>query len=213
MSRFSRFIIFIPLFLISTPSRAVLVVEGDPSFRQLVDRELQLMRDGKRGVVCQKLVEQLDTASPQTIIRPITKDESTWHPNDRKGTRSYVVAGDTKVRGGQRDTPTEAVIYLHPQRVDPSLSLYKLGTMVYSLASAKDLNLGTFSGDFKIREKRAVFYRNAWCDSLHFPLINVSGRTQTMEYQKAKEKGLISPENQELFPILSTTNESAEGEE
>jgi hypothetical protein len=193
------FVLFIHGFLLAGIS-----IEGDDTFRSNVTKELQSMREGKRGLVPQTLIERLDISTAATTIKPITNEEETWHPNDRKGTRSFVVPVDTKIRGGQRNVPTGAIVYIHPNRVDPSLSLYRLGTFAYQLAVAADLNRGEFSGDYKIREKRAVFFRNAWCDSLKYSVIDVSGRIPTKEYQTAKSKGLINDENKDRFPILET---------
>jgi hypothetical protein len=84
--------------------------------------------------------------------------------------------------------------------------LFRLGTFAYELSIAMDLNYGQYSGDFKVREKRATFYRNAWCDAAKFPLIEMSGRVPAKEYQAAKAKGLIVEENAAYFPILDVSN-------
>lgn len=137
-------------------SAAVEIDRQDEAFLASVSKELQAMRTGSRGIACQALIERLDGSPAMTIIRPVTEDETTWHPNDKKGTRSHIVPQDTKIQGAERRQPTGAVVYLHPSRVDPSLSLYKLGTMVYFLAMAADLNTGQFSSDYRLRERRAA---------------------------------------------------------
>ena len=185
------------------PAGAVLIVDSsDPSFHSLVVQEVDHMKKGDRGVACQILIERVEGSTVTTTIRPLTKDESTWHPNDRKGTRSHVMPLDTKVRGAERQQPTSAILYLHPRRIDPKYSLFRLGTFVHELVLAMDLNGGTYSGDYKIREKRAVFFRNAWCDALGFNLIDLSDRVPTPEYQEAKKLGLLSKEYSANFPIL-----------
>lgn len=187
----------------------IVVDSSDGQFSRFVEKELSLMRDSKRGVVCQELVRRLDSATATTTIKPITKDEGTWHPNDRKGTRSHVVSMDTKVRGAARTTPTDATVYVHPSRIDPALSLFKLGTFAHLLATAMDLNMGTFSGDYKIQEKRAAFFRNGWKDSLGLEQVLVSDRVPTADYKEAKASGLLTPENAALFPILMESSEPA----
>src|SRR5690242_1148746 len=87
---------------------------ADPNFQSQVTTELDLMRQGKRGIVCQVLVDRLDNSQANTTIKPVTKDENTWHPNDRKGTRSHTVPVDTKLRQAERTVPTSAVLFLHP---------------------------------------------------------------------------------------------------
>jgi hypothetical protein len=185
------------------PAQAHISIDStDPQFEANVQKELTLMRNGKRGIVSQELVHRLDEASAPTVISPVTSDERTWHPNDRKGTRSHVVPQDTKVRGSARTIPTGALIYLHPSRIDPSFSLFKLGTFAQMLAVAMDLNLGTYPEDFKLQEKRSVFFRNAWRDSLGLELISLSDRVPTPEYEAAKKAGLIRTDQVLNFPIL-----------
>lgn len=183
--------------------KAEVIVEGEsPVFQNQVLAELNAMRQGKRGLVCRTLIETLDTTQSTTTIREITKDESTWHFNDRRGTRSHVKAMDNKLRGGERNVPTGAIVFLHPTRVDPKSSLFKLGTMVTQLAVAADLNTGHFSGNNVTREKRAAFYRNAWLDSMGLKISDKDDKIPTPEYRRAKEKGLLTEENKALFPIL-----------
>ena len=200
---FKKLLFLFLMLLIPKLGWTSIIMEGDEAFQTKLNKELNLMRNGDRGPVCRELLRRLDTSFSTTTIRPITSDEETWHPNDRKGTRSYVVAADTKLRGGERTSATAAILYLHPSRIDPGLSLFRLGTLVYELSTACDLNLGQFSSDFKTREKRAVFFRNAWCDALHFNLIEISNRIPTTEYQKAKTKGLIQDSYSNYFPILN----------
>lgn len=176
--------------------------ESDPQFYSLVLKEVTLMRQGERGVVCQTLIDRIDASTATTTIRPVTSDETTWHPNDRKGSRSFVLPLDTKVRGAERGEPTSAVLFLHPSRIDPKLSLFRLGTFVRELAQAMDLNTGAYSGDFRTREKRVIFFRNAWCDVQGFGLIEISDRIPTPEYQEAKKLGLIEASFSAFFPIL-----------
>jgi len=186
---------------------AVLIVDpADPQFHTLVTNEIKLMQEGKRGLVCQALIEKIEHSSATTTIAPLTRDEKTWHPNDPKGIRSHVVAVDTGIRGGARKESTSAFLYLHPSRIDPHLSTFKLGTFVHELVLSMDLNLGVFSGDFKIREKRANFFRNAWRDSLGLGLYETSGNIPTTEYQEAKKKGFLTKENADDFPILDVEN-------
>lgn len=185
------------------PAKTQLIVDdSDPQFFSDTNRELQVMRAGGRGLVCKEVVSRLDASSVDTHIKPVTQDEKTWHPNDRKGTRSHTVALDNKVRGAERRQPTPAIVFLHPSRVDRGISLFKLGTFVSELESAMDLNAGTFFGDYKVREKRAAFVRNAWRDSMGLGLISISDRVPTDEYQRAKQLGLINEKAAAFFPIL-----------
>jgi hypothetical protein len=190
----------------SNGKAAVRVDEADVEFKILVDNELEAMRTGKRGLVCQTMVERMDKLTVDTTIKPITNDEKTWHPNDPKGTRSHVVAVDTIMRSGSRKAPTAAVLYLNKLRANPKLSVFKLGTFVHSMATAMDLNMGVFSGDYKVREKRASFFRNAWRDSMSLGYFETSGDVKTHDYQLAKKMGLIIPENKDYFPILDPKN-------
>ncbi len=181
---------------------AVEIDEQNPSFAENVIKELILMREGKRGVVCAELVNRLDQSQSVTTIRPITPDEKTWHPNDRKGTRSHVVPLDTKLRSAARTMPVSAVLYLHPSRIDPQLSLFKLGTFVDELANAVDLNRGTYSGDYRLQTRRSTFFRNAWKDALGGEMVQLADRVQTLDYQKSKKLNLLTEENAGRFPIL-----------
>lgn len=191
------------LLLIAPAATAKISVDPtDPTFMAQVEKELDLMRSGKRGVVSEELVRRLDESSATTTIKPVTKDERTWHPNDRRGTRSHVVPQDTKVRGSSRAVPTDALIYLHPSRIDSSMSLFKLGTFAQVLAVAMDLNWGTYPADFRLQEKRSVFFRNGWRDSLSLELISISDRVPTPEYAEAKKAGLLTAEYAPQFPIM-----------
>jgi len=181
---------------------ALQIDDSDPSFQALVQKEIDLMKEGKRGLACQVLVDRLEKSSATTTIKPVTSDETTWHPNDRKGTRSHVVPLDTKLRGAARTSPTSSVLYLHPSRIDPRLSLFKLGTFPHELAISVDLNRGEYPGDYRLVEKRATFFKNGWRESLNLPLIQIADRVPTPEYQTAKREGLISEEDREFFPIL-----------
>lgn len=186
-----------------TPAAAVLRVDqADPVFATNTLKELDAMRSGKRGIVCQSLIARLDVATATTTVKPLTSDEATWHPNDRKGTRSHTVALDTRVRGGERTKPTSADVFVQPARVDLAMSLFKLGSFVHELALAADLNDGRFSADYRVREKRASFYRNAWLDSLGLRPLAVSDRVLTPEYLEAKNRGLLTDANKSNFPIL-----------
>jgi hypothetical protein len=196
---------FLGFFLIGRFSSlwaGIVIDDVDPEFKANVVAELNLMREGKRGIVCQELVERIELSSAIASIRPVTKDEKTWHPNDSKGTRSHLVPLDTRPRGSSRKIPTSVNIFIHPSRVDPKLSLFKLGTFVYHLALALDFVEGSFSGDYKVEEKRAVFFKNAWRDALHLSLFEISDRVPTEEYQEAKAAGLITPTYRSFFPIL-----------
>jgi len=137
-----------------------------------------------------------------TTIKPLTRDEMTWHPNDSRGVRSHVVADDFKVRGAARMDPTPATIYLHFTRINPKFSAYKLGTFVHQLSEAFDLNTGRFSGKYQIRERRSSFYRNAWRDSLGFPVLEMAGDIEIKDYKVAKESGYINDDYRDQFPIL-----------
>lgn len=189
---------------------ALVIDASDPVFQENVQKEISLIRSGKRGIAPQELLDRIESSEATTTIRPITADETTWHPNDRRGTRSHVVPKDTRIRGARRSVPTSATLFLHPARVDPSMSLFKLGTFVYELAMAMDLNMGEYSGDYRIREKRAMFFRNAWFDAMRLPLVGISNRIETTEYQQAKELGLVTEENKTSFPILDFTEHEAE---
>jgi hypothetical protein len=203
-----RLLKLLPFFILAllavpVPGQAALVVdETDAEFVRLVNAELEAMRSGQRGVVSKQLVGRLDAAAVTTTIKMLGPDESTWHPNDHRGTRSHVVAGDTKLRGAARTQPTSATVFLHKPRVDPSMSLYRLGTFVHELSLAADLNEGRFKGDYPGREKRATFYRNGWLDAMRYKLVLVSDRIPTPEYSRAKELGLLTEDNAAAFPIL-----------
>lgn len=183
----------------------VIIDRSNKEFAAQVEKELIALREGRRGVVSLELARRLETSASTTTIRPVTLDESTWHSNDLRGTRSHVVPVDTRLRGEKRGKPTSAILYLHPNRINPSFSVYKLGTFIYELSQAVDLNRGEFSGDYTIREKRAVFFRNAWCDSQKFPIIEISGRVPTPEYKTARDAGVLTLENAAFFPILDST--------
>ncbi len=187
----------------SVPVLAKVQIDPDNStFAAQVLTELNLMREGKRGVACEVLVRRLDESEALVTIEPITSDEKTWHPNDRKGSRSHVVPLDTKLRSASRTSPVSSILYLHPSRIEPLLSLFKLGTFADELANAVDLAKGTYSGDYRIQTRRSAFFRNGWKDSMGGALVHLSDRVPTVDYQEAKKLGLISKEFAEIFPIL-----------
>jgi len=188
---------------LSGPLHAAVQVDPlDPAFAKMAQKEIDLMRSGERGIVCRSLIERLEVATATATVHALTADETTWHPNDTRGTRSHTVARDTRVRGAERSRPTGADIYVQSARVDPSMSLFKLGTFVHELSLAADLAEGAFSADFRTREKRASFYRNAWLDALGFKPIAISDRVPTPEYTRAKSDGLLTEENAAHFPLL-----------
>ena len=39
---------------------------------------------------------------------------------------------------------------------------YSSGTLIHELVHAHDLAYGQYSGDYSIREKRAIFFQNIW---------------------------------------------------
>lgn len=186
---------------------AYLVIdEADSHFSVLVNDEVDKMESGKRGIVCQQLIETIKLSIATTTVVPITTDEKTWHPNDPKGTRSHVVALDTAVRGAKRINPTSAIIYLNINRIDPGGNLFKLGTFVELLAQAMTLNNGRFSADYKMRERQSMFYRNAWRDSMQLSLYPASGNVPTDDYRQAKKRGFITEQNKAYFPIINPEN-------
>ncbi len=195
--------IMLSLLFWSFPVHSAIEIEKtDGPFFKNVSRELDNLRSGKRGLVCKTLVERLDLAVATTTIKPLTGNDETWHPNDTRGTRTHVKAVDTLIRDAARTTPTDAILYLNPNHIDPKLSPFRLGTFVHYLALAMELNTGQFSGDFQERERGAMFFRNAWRDEMGFDLFEVSERIPTTEYQMAKDAGLITEDFSPFFPIL-----------
>lgn len=193
--------------LLGVPAHAKLIIEaGDTQFYSQVSQEIAKMREGARGLACQILIQRIEEADATVTIKEVTSDEKTWHPNDRRGTRSHVVPGDTRIQGAARSTPTSSTLYLHPSRIDPALSLFKLGTFVQQLAASADLARGEFSGDYKVREKRATFFVNGWREALKLPLVPTSDNVPTPEYQQALQSNLINEENTGRFPILEPLN-------
>jgi hypothetical protein len=199
----TRVVFALALVIASLNVRAALLVDqSDQAFAQLVEAELDAMRSGHRGVVSQELISRLETAVATTTIKAITSDEATWHPNDRRGTRTHVVSLDTKPRGAARAVPTSAIIYLHTDRVNPQMSLYKQGTFAFYLAVAMDMNQGAYSADYRAQERRATFFKNAWRDALKLPSVGISDRVPTPDYAAAKKAGLITEEHRADFPII-----------
>jgi hypothetical protein len=186
------------------PAFAGLVVDpANAPFAALAQAEITAMAEGRRGPVSAELIRRFSEIETTTTIKPLTLDEETWHPNDRKGTRSHVVPLDTKMRGAIRTSPTSAVIYLHVNRVDPQMNLYKMGSLANLLARALDLNQGQFSGNHTIQEKRAVFFQNGWRDSKGLVPFQISDGVPTPEYLAAKKAGYLTASYARHFPILN----------
>lgn len=201
MRYFSRVMVLL-LFISPCLRAAIEIDQSDNSFYINVKDEIKKMKTGARGLACKALVEQMEAASANILIRPLTRDENTWHPNDKKGKRSHVVAMDTKIRDAAREKPTNATIFLSDDQVNPKLSLFRVGGFVRYFALGMDLARGQFSDSYILRQKRSVFFQNAWRDSMGFELLDNSSRIPTDEYQKAKAAGLIIEEFSEFFPIM-----------
>ena len=72
---------------------------------------------------------------------------------------------------------------------------------------------GRFSSSYVVREKRSVFFQNAWRSAAGYKLLQSSSRIETHEFQNAKEAGLIISEFAEYFPIMDINNYDLEEEE
>ncbi len=131
-----------------------------------------------------QILEAAKNAPVEIVITPITDDPSTWYSNgDRKNSH-------TKRYG--RQNLGSSIIFIDPDRIDPSHRSYSKGTLPHELVHAIDFAYGRLNPDYEIREKRAVFVQNIWRD-LHGNKLRKSyhGRFPTLEYQSAKEKGRI----------------------
>lgn len=184
MNFHSRVLCFLSIPIVfSSYSDAKLLIGGDNAFKKNVSNYLaEASRNSNR---LSKLIAYAKN-SPKTIrINPITNDPATWHTSGEKS-RSHTEAIDNKKRGHERRMPTDAVVFINVNRIDPNHKSYKNGTLIHELAHAVDLANGKYNGDYKIREKRAVFFENIW---RHFNgkklRTDYHGRFPTTEYQEA----------------------------
>jgi hypothetical protein len=153
-----------------------------------------LMTASKSGL--RLLYERTLHAPVSVAIRSVTEDSTTWHvdeadmaPEDRpteRNRRSHTEPSDSLGRGAERDTPTASTIFVNPFRIKKSDSSYERGTFVHELVHALDLAYGQYNSDYRIRERRAVFFENMWRHEHGADFRgDYHGRFTTDDYQKA----------------------------
>ena len=176
--------------LFPVAAQADIVIQGSSDFRAKVRYCLQ---DAKgSSATLRKLVNAARHSSSDISIRAITDDRATWHASGKKS-RSHTEADDKLARGSQRDRPVDAIIYINVKRITPSHKSYKSGVLVHELAHAVDLAEGRYHGDYRIREKRAVFFQNDWRKNHGKALRkDYHGRFSTQEYQQYSAKGRVN---------------------
>lgn len=163
---------------------AELVIEGGPIFTSKMERHL--IEAKTKSHYLYLLISAVERSQKRIFIKPITDDKSTWHYSGKKS-RSHTEALDNKKRGSERNTPTDAVIFINQNRITQTHKTYNSGTLIHELVHALDLASGNYHKDYKVRERRAIFFQNIW-RSLHGKSLrtNYHDRFATLDYQNAK---------------------------
>ena len=181
-----RYGVFLSILCVPSVCNATVEINGDSAFKNNVR---QALTEAQKTLEISKLIAVAQQAGKRVIIRPITNDTSTWHYSGKKS-RSHTEAIDNKQRGIAREKPTAAVIYMNPNRVKPTHKSYRSGVLFHELAHAVDLVQGNYHGDYRIRERRAVFFQNIWRAQKGKSLrTKYHDRFDTLDYQKYKASG------------------------
>ena len=162
----------------------------DPTFHRRVQAALTILERSEDPPI--RRLHAAVVASPATImIRPITNDRATWHP-DGDRTRGHTEPTDSRPRSEGRTKPTNAIIYVPPDAVEPGSAHWKNGLLVHELVHALDLASGHYHRDSTVRERRAVFLQNVWRARLGYKLRTAyHGRFATVDYQDASRRGTV----------------------
>lgn len=168
---------------------AKIEIDGTSDFEILVIHYLSLAKSNSNNL--KLLIEAAEKSSKTITIRPISNDRKTWHYSGQRS-RSHTEALDGKKRGAARTTPTNAVIFINPKRVDKGHRSFGNGTLIHEIVHALDLVNGKYHRNYVIREKRAVFFQNIW-RSLHGKKLRTHYHEQfkTNEYQSAVQQKLV----------------------
>lgn len=175
------------LFIVNYSSHinAGLVIDGSNDFKRKVNANLS---DAKSSSIhLAKLIQNIKNSSSTITIKSITNDQSTWHKSGKKS-RSHTKALDSKSRSAARNTSTNSIIFINPNRITKTHKTYNSGTLIHEIAHASDLANGKYHDNYPIREKRAVFFQNIWRNAHSKKLrTDYHGRFETVEYQNAKK--------------------------
>lgn len=151
---------------------------------------MQILKTSK-SLYLRDLYSSYEKAKDKIRIELITDDPKTWHKSGQQS-RSHCEPGDGKPKSLGRSSATSAIIYVHPDRVNPKHKSYESGVLTHELVHALDLAYGRYHSDGKVRERRAVFFQNVWRDHIGYKLReNYHGRFSTTDYQKAKSTNKI----------------------
>lgn len=178
------------LLSLSQAAHATITIQGPSKFKANV--EFHLSQAKRQSDQLKRLINAAEIHPSIITITPITNDKSTWHYKGDKS-RSHTEASDNKKRGAKRDKPTNSIIFINTNRITPSHKTYKSGTLIHEIVHALDLANGLYNSDYKIRERRAIFFQNIWRSLQHKTLrSNYHDRFQTLDYQNAVNSGTIN---------------------
>ncbi len=183
MKRVVRYLLGLFICLCACHAWATIIIDGRPAFKAKVEQHL--VEAKVKSPYLSALITAAERSKRRVYIKPITNDKSTWHYSGKKS-RSHTEALDNKKRGAQRNTPTDAVIFINKNRITREHKTYKSGTLIHEFVHAVDLIGGKYHGDYKIRERRAIFFQNIW-RSLHGKTLRADyhDRFKTLDYQNA----------------------------
>jgi hypothetical protein len=160
---------------------------GDEAFRTKLRRLFgALERSG--DPLLQRLRTEVLAAPARIRVRPMTADPKTWSAQGSR-TEAHTVPDDGQPKNLGRTRPTGATVFIPPDTLDPQSSRWKSGVLPHELTHALDLANGRYSPDAAIRERRATFMQNAWCEHLGSPpRASYHGRFDTLDWQEAKQR-------------------------
>lgn len=166
----------------SSPLSAEIRIDGPANFKiRIAD---YFFRAEAVSPHLNRLLHKARFSSARIWIRPISENPASWH-SDGDRSRSHTRALDQKKRGASRGQYTDSVIYINPERIQLSSPSYAGGTLIHELVHAVDLASGRYHDDYRIREKRAVFFQNIWRNSQGKSLRrHYHNRFATLEYQQ-----------------------------
>lgn len=171
---------------------------GSATFDRRVQEALGILARSEDAAIRQ--LHAAVVAAPATIkVRPITDDRATW-ASDGNRHRGHTEPADKRPKSEGRTRPTNAIIYVPPNAVEPGSVPWRSGMFVHELVHALDLAYGRYNRDSTVRERRAVFLQNVFRVRLgHTLRASYHGRFATVDYQDATRRGTVAELTRYIF--------------
>ena len=175
----------------NSASSAIQIGESErPEFKRLAGLALNRLEVAYSPSI-QRLLRAAREATRVITIREITDDQSTWHRHGDR-TRAHTQPGDGESKKLGRSTPVDAILFLPLDAIEPTERRWSSGVFVHELVHAVDLVYGRYHSDYRIRERRAVFFQNQWRADTDTPLrTHYHGRFDTLDFQDHQKRQSI----------------------